>query len=107
MPIGSDIGTKTWADNQVYGYGGGYYITNVKNLQGTNSFSHINNGFLNISSNPRLGSASAAASGGFYYILLGLSGGFKYQIAPGNTNTLGNAQSAACALYGVTLSTTN
>jgi hypothetical protein len=104
MPIGSDLGTKTWADNQGYGYGGGYYITNVRNLQISN-FSYINNNFRNISSNPRLGSASAL--GGFYYILLGLSGGFQYQIAPGNTNTLGGAQNAVCGLYGVQLSTIN
>ena len=107
MPIGSDIGTKLWAENQGYLYNSGYYITDVKNMQGTNSLGNINNGFLNISSNPRLGSASAASVGAFYYILLGLSGGFKYQIAPGNTNTLGNAQSAVCSLHGVQLSTTN
>lgn len=103
MPIGSDIGTKLWAETQNYGFNGGYYITNVR-LQGTNNLGNINNG-LNISSNPRLGSASAA--GGYYYILLGLSGSFQYQIAPGNTNTIGNAQSAVYSLHGVQLSTTN
>jgi hypothetical protein len=105
MPIGSDIGTKLRAENQIYGYRGGYYITNVTTNNIT-SYSNINNGFRNISSNPRLGSASAL--GGFYYISLGLSGGgFQYQIAPGNTNTLGGAQNAVCGLYGVQLSTIN
>ena len=103
MPIGSDIGTKLWAENQLYGFNGGYYITNVR-LHGTNNLGNINNG-LNISSNPRLGSASAA--GGFYYIILGLSDGFQYQVAPGNTNTIGNSLSAVYSLHGVQLSTTN
>ena len=104
MPIGNDIGTKLLAGNQIYTYSGGYYITNVTTNNIT-SYSNINNGFRNISSNPRLGSASAASTGGYYYVLLGLSGAFQYQIAPGNTNTYG--QNAVYGLYGVQLSTTN
>jgi hypothetical protein len=99
MPIGNDMGSKTWAQNQNYAYWGGYYITNVKTQNNTAPFNNINNGFLNISSNPRLGSASAAATGAYNYVILGLSGGFKYQIAPpGNT---------VCSLYGSTLTTQN
>jgi hypothetical protein len=99
MPIGNDMGSKTWAQNQYYARDGGYYITNVKTQNNTAPFNNINNGFLNISSNPRLGSASAAATGACNYVILGLSGSFKYQIAPpGNT---------VCSLYGSTLTTQN
>jgi hypothetical protein len=108
MPIGTQIGTKMWADNQIIGYNGGYYITNVTTKITNTSYSlpNINNGFLNISSNPRLGSASAAATGAYNYVILGLSGTFKYQQSTYNS-PYGGGSNAVCALYGTTLSTTN
>ena len=104
MPIGSDIGTKLWAGNQIYTYSGGYYITNVttSNIQ---SYSNINNGLVNITSNPRLGSASAPGSG-WYMVGLGISGDFKYQQSPSYISSNGG-HNAACTLHGATLNTLN
>ena len=104
MPIGNDMGSKTRAQNQIYAYSGGYYITNVttSNIQ---SYSNINNGLVNITSNPRLGSASAPGSG-WYMVGLGISGDFKYQQSPSYISSNGG-HNAACTLHGATLNTLN
>ena len=98
MPIGVDQGTKKWAENQYYTRDGGYYISNVS-VSALASYSYINNGLVNISSNPRLG--QMAASGNYHYIWLAMSTSFNY------LNSSSGGSGKACYLYGMNLKTPN